>query len=239
MAKLKWRKIKPSQDQPASHQKDGEGDTKINNTETGAGQRIAIDLSHRLREERKAERGEDAAQDKKQLRWTIIGAGLVFVYTLISGWQAVLLRTQIRLNERAWVTIDIDHFTLEPELSATTKILNSGRTVATNVTWDATLSTKRKPDEISAYMEKLGPLPTQGSVSVIPPSVPINSTFYGETSLTPDSIEAIKNGTKPLCTFGTVKYSDIFNERHITHYCSCYGAPTGQVVDCPGWNSAD
>jgi len=140
----KQHKAEPVKNHQSSEQKNPQGQEETGNAEIGAGQRIAIDLSHRLREERKTERDEDAAKSKKQIRWTIITAGLVFVYTLIMVWQGCLTREaitnsskQFQIDQRPYVWTN----NVTPEISiqagqrmwANLVLINYGRAPALKV----------------------------------------------------------------------------------------------------------
>lgn len=81
---------------------------------------VTINLSHDLREQRKTERGEDTTHNKKQLRWTKITAGLVFIYALLTFWlgwsskraadsaqeAADIAKKTMVIDQRAWLFVD-------------------------------------------------------------------------------------------------------------------------------------
>jgi len=46
-----------------------------------------LDITEELKKQHERERGEDARHQKKQLIWTIIAAGIVFLYTAAAFWQ--------------------------------------------------------------------------------------------------------------------------------------------------------
>jgi hypothetical protein len=48
-----------------------------------------LDVVEELKEQHNRERCEDASHQRKQLLWTIIAAGLVFLYTLTAFWQGL------------------------------------------------------------------------------------------------------------------------------------------------------
>jgi hypothetical protein len=110
--RFKWRKPKPMKDHPPAEQKDSERKKEPENPEI-SGRRIEIDFVNDLKKKHKTERDEDAAHANKQLRWTQIAAGLVFIYTAVMFWQACLTRQvarttrdQLIASQRPWVGLD-------------------------------------------------------------------------------------------------------------------------------------
>jgi hypothetical protein len=94
--RFKWRKPKPMKDQPSATHKDNERQEKPSDTHTVVTGGIKVDLVDDLREQHKTEYDKADTHNKKQLRWTKITAGLVFIYALLTLWQA---RSSQKLSE--------------------------------------------------------------------------------------------------------------------------------------------
>jgi len=205
-------------------------------------------------QQKQTDRAHDARDNKQQSsKWQQVGQWcrdnsslIVAIFTVVIAIvgiiQAGIYFNQLkvmRMDERAWITVVVDHFKLDPGLSATVRIINSGRTVATNVTYDYILSTRHKPGEVEAYMLQLPPLMTKGSVSISTPGFPVTMTLP-PGMIDESAKQAIRDGSKPLCFFGTIHYFDVFNRKHSTHSCAYYSpVDDGKPADCPDWNSAD
>jgi hypothetical protein len=84
----KWRKSKPAKDQPPTEQADDQGAEEPRNAQVVVASGIKIDLVNDLRQQHKTEHYETAAYNKKQLLWTKVTAGLVFIYAGLTFWQA-------------------------------------------------------------------------------------------------------------------------------------------------------
>jgi hypothetical protein len=67
---------------------------------------VQIDIVQDLRNEIKAANHESSTQNRKQLFWTKVAAGLIFLYTLASFWQLKVARDTFIAQERPWVVID-------------------------------------------------------------------------------------------------------------------------------------
>jgi hypothetical protein len=102
MTKFKWRK--PEKKKPYTEQKNAEGEEKPEDTQIVIGRRIEIDFVNDLRKQHKTEHDEETAHNKKQLRWTKIAAGVVFIYTAIMAIQAWLMWESFVSVQRAFVS---------------------------------------------------------------------------------------------------------------------------------------
>lgn len=74
---------------------------------------VQIDLVEDFKQKYESTQTENTKHNKKQLRWTRISAGLIFVYAALTFWQVCETRESIRLSEkqfqqtqRAWVGLD-------------------------------------------------------------------------------------------------------------------------------------
>lgn len=110
------KKKSPEHDQPSEH-KHGQTEKESTNRHVYIEPGAQIDIVDSLKKQHKAERVEDKTQADKQLAWTIIGAGLVGLYTLVMFWQgcssqkaaiaakdaAVIANRALNLSTRAYI----------------------------------------------------------------------------------------------------------------------------------------
>ena len=108
--KFKWRKAKAVKNQPAADQKEAESAEESCNAHGYVENGIEIDLVQDLKKKYQTATDDQTAHNKKQLFWTKIAAGLVFVYALLTGWQGCLTRQaidnstkQFQIDQRPYV----------------------------------------------------------------------------------------------------------------------------------------
>lgn len=151
------------------------------------------------------------------------------------------LRTTIdnfHLDQRAWLGpkgIDIIFPTKAPDpIGAVMVLVNSGKTVATKVTYNFYLHPSEIPIDPIQYAKNPVEKPTGpgGVFTVFPGGTSELRPFTGSTDQL--GIESVKNGRKLIYFFASVKYFDIFGRRHVTRICALYYHTTSNFGGCPG-----
>lgn len=66
---------------------------------------VKIDLVEDLRTKNEARHNETSTQQRKQLRWTKIGAIFVIIYTLLMGYQSCLFKSANEINRQALISV--------------------------------------------------------------------------------------------------------------------------------------
>jgi hypothetical protein len=90
------KKSKVDKNQGGSGAKHPQSQKETTNRQVFVEPGVKIDFVDDLREEHKTRHGENTAHQKSQLRWTKIAAGLVFIYTVVMGWQAILTHQSLK-----------------------------------------------------------------------------------------------------------------------------------------------
>lgn len=101
--KFKWHKAKPVKDKPPPNQEDSEGQEKATDTHAHIEGGVEIEFGQNLKKQHKAEHDQTTTHNKWQLGATVITAGLVFIYTLVMGYQTYLTREQFREQQRPYL----------------------------------------------------------------------------------------------------------------------------------------
>ncbi len=114
--KFKWRKPKPMEDKPATDHKNAERQKESAHAKIIVATGVKIDLVNDLRKQHEAEYNETTSHNKKQLRWTKVAAGLVFLYTVITlllyvqaKRSADAAKYSLTASNRAWVKVSMAH----------------------------------------------------------------------------------------------------------------------------------
>ncbi len=95
-------------DHHSTDEKNGKGNKESCNTHAHVEGGIEIDFSQDLKKQKQTEHDETTAYNKKQLWWTRVTAGLVFVYALFTFWQGCIGKMQLATMQntaRPWVFI--------------------------------------------------------------------------------------------------------------------------------------
>jgi hypothetical protein len=184
--RFKWRKPKPMQEQKTTDEKNAKDKEKSSDTKIVIRPRVQVDVVNDLRKQHKTEREEDAARDKKQLRWTKIAALLVFIYTGIMAYQAYLTRValedssdQFHIDQRPYVWTN----NVAPEITiqagqrmwANISLINYGKSPALKARMVGKIFTgnaaKEQADQWFASHDNK-PISADDSEVVIPPGIP-------------------------------------------------------------------
>jgi hypothetical protein len=107
--RFKWHKSKPVKNQPPPNKENAKGDTETHNAQIVVTDGVKIDLVNDLRKQHEAEHEEAAAHNKKQLRWTKIGAFLIFVYASLTAWMAYETYVVAKITNRVFVEANQPH----------------------------------------------------------------------------------------------------------------------------------
>jgi hypothetical protein len=186
-------------------------------------------------------------QEKKIIE--VAAVVLIFVYTAIQGCQLWVIRDQEKRQLRAYIGIIIPKPFLQstplPPAIPTVKfdVRNYGQTPAYSVLQWAGVGIKNYP--ISKGVEfSILPQTIPHPVTIFPGTFDnVGITIPAERELTSDEMNSIGDGSaKRLYFWGTIRYVDIFGDRHYTNYCvGVFALTTGAVKydPCNVHNEAD
>lgn len=141
----------------------------------------------------------------------------------------------IRLEQRAWVTIDSQRLkTLEQDkiASAEIEIVNAGKTIAKG--GDSRSYILLPATKLIQY-EPFGTQKKPISLGVMFP----NSHYFLVTStddkLTDMQVREVQNGSRFLYVWGDLNYTDVFGIKHHSNFCGFYDPPTHRFNLCDGY----
>jgi hypothetical protein len=219
---------------------------------------VCLDVVEELKKQHAAERGEDHSHQQKQLAWTIIAAGLVFLYTFAAFWQANTAYRALVLDERPWVgpVFGSEHLTLQIArglpITIHMEMKNFGNSPALNETSVDKLTDRPvnvPMPRFDGYSKAVAPPP----ITLMPNSSALvdfntakpNAFGVNISSLTDEDIQNIDTGKIQLFLYGTAWYDDTLGKPHRTDYCYQYIPPTksdtggGSFGACSVHNYAD
>jgi hypothetical protein len=182
-------------------------------------------------------------------------ATLVFL-----GAQVYVSRLQMRMEQRAWLTITIGEPTLKENepISAPITLLDSGKTVAKKVEGFLFIvpvaATEAHPSFTAIPAQDRGFWIRESiRTGVIAPNSPLTMPVFAVTPtgepqartispliLTPKLREEIDGQRTVLLIYGQVTYRDIFGDEHWYHFCAGHGAVSAPAVAaCAAYNDTD
>jgi hypothetical protein len=188
--------------------------------------------------QREPDKSTDGGMLRKIIGWldelTIqrIALGVAAFLLAVTSYQACLTRTALHDSERAFVYMKDpfivgdgikDHSSLGRKAFLVIDLPNSAdtpaRKVVVNTNYCAT--TSGLPDDFSY------PPGTDEPPMMLPPKASGQTSF----PVTEDLLLDIENSRKYLFVYGAVSYEDIFDEWHVTEFCSQY---RGYVLNTDG-----
>ena len=214
--------------QPKPHQ-EPEAEPRKRATNVYVKDAVEIDLSENLRRLRTAERGEDKTDKDNQLLWTQISAGLIFVYALLTFWQACSTKEMAKTAQQQLVASQ----------RAYISFVGLGQSVANNIGgkvaqrliplgWEnsgttpmiqgvAYLGHRKSPDDVPAGFDY--PLDHPEGVKF---QVPPRGAKAIDDVISVDDLNAIQKHTSRYFVYGTLVYRDIFPDSpvRITEFCT-------------------
>src|ERR1700674_411845 len=100
------------QNDPHPARQQGSGEKESTNRHVYIEPGVQIDLVKDLKDTYKASRGESTTHNKKQLFWTQVSAGLLFIYAALAWWQGwsahktlQAVGEQFRLDQRPYLSV--------------------------------------------------------------------------------------------------------------------------------------
>ena len=153
----------------------------------------------------------------------IIALAAVMTFLAIS-WQLKGARQSLRLDQRAWVTVNLLPSGL-PEANKPfilrLRIINTGKTFARSVKIRSIIRAfpKDQPapdfDAIEAAEQKKGQ-----SIALLPPNATYGSETTSGNPLASELADRVRSGETRIFVFGKVTYTDVFDYQHWTTFCS-------------------
>ena len=154
-----------------------------------------------------------------------------------------------RRDQRAWVgptNFNLVKLTAPDPIEATVDIVNTGKSVATDVRVTSTLHPSDTVLDIAEYVKH--PVKTEREIShprglarsvfvIFPNETLTMPGFTGSTDAL--GIESIKNGRKYLYFFGEITYQDAFKIPHKTRFCGIYMPEASKFSPCSSYSYAD
>jgi hypothetical protein len=203
-----------------------------------------IDFVKDFREEYKTAQADQATQHDKQLFWTKIGAGLIFIYALITFWQACLTSKlldtttkQFKQAERPYIWLatfpKIPSFVVAPGETGPDGYIawdwhyaDYGKTPAYNVKITGTI------DISAGAINKKRVFEPAKQAAPLPPNKDDFSTAIYKTKVTPQEFQRLMNIDQSIVVFGRINYSDAYGGQYETGFCFS-NLRTGSAMYCP------
>lgn len=222
--------------------KNGEGRKEPTNRHVyiEPGVQIDIDIVKALKEQHKTERADDKSTSNKQLMWTIITAGLVFIYTSIMFWQSCQTQQTIATNkqqfaadQRPWLWIVPGEFKVESgaRVAVDVHIVNYGKTPAIQMK-----SSRRMILGPHASKYVLPFSATNAPAVIVPPND--RNTFLSvlsDEAITEERRNFLVSSDDTIMAFGVIDYYDIGGTHYQTDWCLTRLA-TGATAFCEQHN---
>jgi len=95
-------KIQTAKEQVASKQKESEAPKEPRNAQINIKGPVEIDLIEDLKKEYKTAKTQTTTHNDKQLLWTKVSAGLIFIYAGLTFWQACSTRNIAQLSQQTY-----------------------------------------------------------------------------------------------------------------------------------------
>jgi hypothetical protein len=234
---MSWKDIR--QDKNPSGHKDGESEEKSTNRHVYVEPGVQIDFVKDLKQDYKAAQGDSTAQNKKQLFWTKVSAGLLLVYVGLTLWQARsaqksldTIREQFQREQRPYISItkfeimdsvsgkrtEPQEFKIGRPLEVNIAFKNIGKTVALNFVPHYHLLFGKEPNQIrieESDKGKQGDTVDSGAERVVTAVSLANPYLRTDAHVNPADI--VKwDGSEPITVFGRFSYEDTSG----TRYCN-------------------
>jgi hypothetical protein len=98
---MKRRKSQPPKHDPSANQQKEHREKEATNQHVYVEPGVQIDLIQDLKQEYRAANADASVQNKKQLFWARVSAGLIFIYAGLTLWQAVSTKNAANATTRA------------------------------------------------------------------------------------------------------------------------------------------
>lgn len=180
--------------------------------------------------------------NKRIVLWSaVVGiAAIIQIFITIAQWQ--VMEKTLKVDQRAWLTIRQSMLNsmlaVGENPSFYMRVQNSGKSPAMKVRSRVTFGIfESLPD---------GPIPPEHQIagevssSLIAPGEYMRRPGELPTPLTVETMEKLKIKQLSVFTYGTISYSDIFDNEHRTIFC--FFLPDISKTDlspCQKWNEAD
>jgi hypothetical protein len=235
---FKWRKPKAAKEQPSAEQENAGRQKETQNTRIYVEGGIEIDLVKSLKKQYEADQDRTKTHNKKQLLWTKITAGLVFVYAGLTFWQACetnsirsIAHQQLVDSQRPWLGAGqiVAHEKLDVGSLVPTSIevVNTGNNPAIHASTILQLSAYCGGLPQHLYYEAQREENTSYSIFM-----PHESAWVGPDTLvspiTADQMTKLRaaDGSCKLYAYATLRYRDSFGGHHWQHLCWYWYVPT-------------
>jgi hypothetical protein len=196
----------------------------------------------------------------RQTFWISVGTLAAVLYAFVTVWQAWLMREsvtssnkQLQIDQRAWVGVVFPK-TFTPDgtsIPATIQVTSFGKTPARQVE-GLVIATIFKNGQELTFDYGIPNSKNQFFTGIIFPNNPFNVTLtfpvakYTGMPEEPilnasDLSKELSTGDSYIAFFGEIIYTDIFGNKHWTHFCTV----TGKVIDidtrkkCIAYNDVD
>jgi hypothetical protein len=235
---------------PNSETKQPSGEEKSTKRHVYVEPGVQIDFVKDLKDQHETNQTENRTQQKKQLFWTRIAAGLILLYTAFSGWQVLLTNTAINdgrqnfIKDHApyiWVTPEIPVLNLNEPFRWDFQYSNYGRSPALELHSCAHVG-YRLPGFSSLADMKLPVMNSPEckemvgrSTTVVPPGFPVNGTVRAPVPLQQTDIEATKSVDGGALILGVLDYTDATGHNYESAFCA-WRLITGAVLYCEKYN---
>jgi hypothetical protein len=211
-----------------------------------------IDFVQDLRKKYETAQTDNKTHNDRQLLWTKIAAGLLFITACFTGWQGCLTRQiitnsaeQFRQDQRAWLGTKgmILHVKAGDPIYGESGIVNAGKTPAFDVGIDYTLKFTDTAVDIEEYANSRGKqqFTTAPSTAVLLPGAYFPLKASTEKAIaSPDFPDLLLQHKTFIYMFGEITYTDVFKRRHISRFCGDWDQSHGVFAACKGtYESAD
>jgi hypothetical protein len=204
---------------------------------------VTVEFSGPLREQRRNERKEDDSQHKKQLRWTKIGAGLLFAYTTLTFFQWRATLNVMHADQRAWIIPTQDNAVLAEgqPIGQMFRYINKGKTPARRVVSEFVMISVHENDKLSfdygtsrSSFSHIGAVFADVHIDQGVPLLAESASGQLQQVLYQGDIEkAFKGGQIMFLVYGKIDYWDVFGTHHWVHYCTMTFAVNGLSHSSP------
>ena len=216
--------------------KSGEGQKENTNRHVYIEPGAQIDIVPELKKQHAAEREEDKATHNGQLLWTKVAAGLVFIYTVITGIQACNTREFFQKDQRPYVLTGLIK-PLQPAsypgpIYVNIHWVNYGKSPALDgrgraFVFHGSDALKQADDWFTSLGNQPLPKDDKEHMMIVPPGIPADmeknlggfSTALSKDMVTQDELTQLTSTDFSLVVAGRFEYVDIFGKIYRTDFC--------------------
>jgi hypothetical protein len=206
--------------------KQGDGQKENTNRHVYIEPGAQIDIVPELKKQHATERQEDKTSQDRQLRWTKIAAGLVLLYTFISGFQAYYTRRALEIDQRPWIAVNFGwpaKIENPQDIKGSIVVKTTGRTPAKR--FASELRMEIVPRDRSPELILSDRLRSTSFSGILAPNEPDEITVAvtsGKEFVTPtaEDVQALRDGKTYLAIYGRSEFTDMFGNNHWINFCS-------------------